>query len=141
MNMCIPRQSWFYTSSARPTRQSNTAASPVATMEQLLTHTCAQKIILIWDCIFRSKQELKPGEELKRGFDLSTSAFHVKTNTHPHTQRHTRKRSKKTTEDDDGHHHNHRCHYSHRSVAPLPRLPSQTQAKYFIYTIDRHSHI
>ena len=88
MNMCIPRQSWFYTSSARPTRQSNTAASPVATMEQLLTHTCAQKIILIWDCIFRSKQELKPGEELKRGFDLSTSAFHVKTKTHTHTETH-----------------------------------------------------
>ena len=95
--MCIPRQSWFYTSSARPTRQSNTAASPVATMEQLLKHTCAQKIILIWDCIFRSKQELKPGEELKRGVDLSTSAFHVKTQTHTDTPERGPKRRPKTT--------------------------------------------
>ena len=50
MNRCITHQSWFCTSSARPTRQSNTAASLVATAKQLLkhthTHTLAQTIIL-----------------------------------------------------------------------------------------------
>ena len=39
MNRCITHQSWFCTSSARPTRQSNTAASLVATAKQLLKHT------------------------------------------------------------------------------------------------------
>ena len=51
MNRCITHQSWFCTSSARPTRQSNIAASLVATAKQLLKHThthTRQEWIIIW---------------------------------------------------------------------------------------------